>query len=119
MQAIADDDNRPSEIPDEGRPSCVVVLPPPKPPRKPCTFCGRMGSRRRRRGLCIACVRKLADHAHLLPPAPPPGPAPGSPPSVPPADPLLSLMDRLTPAQRTRARLYLGELAAREPAETP
>ena len=109
MQAIADDDNTRPSSDDEGRPSGVVEAPPP-----PCAFCGRQGSRRRRRRLCIACVRKLTDCGHPLPPAAPPGPPPGSPGVVPPADPLLWLMDRLTPAQRSKARLYLGELAARE-----
>jgi hypothetical protein len=76
-------------------------------PRPPCVVCGRMGSRRRRRRSCVACVEKLRACGLPLPPALPDGPRP--------SDPLLSLLDRLSPSQRDKARHYLGELAGREP----
>lgn len=104
-----DQTERPNDVSDEPeRPSQVVA-------RVPCVVCGRSGSRRRRRRCCLACVRKFADCGVALPAvavAAPPGPPPGRRP--PPADPLLWLIDRMTPAQRDKARLYLGELAAQE-----
>ena len=80
---------------DDPRPSHVGEVPP-------CGFCGRPGGRRRRRGLCIACVRKLDDCGVPLPAALPPGPRP--------RDPLLSVLDRMTATQRDRAMLYLRGL---------
>jgi len=70
------------------------------PERPPCLACGRTHGRRRRRGCCIACYRKFVACRVPLPDPPPP-------------DLPRWLMDRMTEAQRDRARLYLGELAAR------
>lgn len=118
------DDERGSDPPeDDGRPSCVVAMPTSKPPRPPCVWCGREGSRRRRRRLCIACVRKFRECGTPLPPvavASPPGPPRGSLPPPPPTDPLLWLLERMTVEQRDKALAYLGELAGRpEPHPKP
>jgi hypothetical protein len=123
MDATAIDDQdtgRASDAPeDTGQPSCVAVIPEPRPP---CVVCGRAGTRRRRRLACITCVRKFKDTGNPLPPeARPsrPGPARGSLPPAPPRDPLLWLLDRMTAAQRDKALAYLGELAARGPTPEP
>ena len=114
LPMIEDDTGRPSDLPDdEGRPSCVVVLPAPRPP---CVVCGRMGSKRRRRGACIACGEKLRQTGNPLPPRGRDGPRPH--------DPLVHLVDRVSPErlvdrmtdeQRRRLRAYLGELAPPAP----
>jgi hypothetical protein len=109
MHAMTDESDR-STAPDEGRASHVSPAATVRP-RPPCGVCGRPGSKRRRRRACIACVRKLTDCSLPLPPAALPGPRP--------RDPLLWLMDRMTPAQRDKARIYLGELARRDGADDP
>lgn len=118
--AANETDGRESAVPDEpNRPSCVVVLPPARPP---CVVCGRAGTKRRRRKTCITCLRKFRDTGNALPPeatAAPPGPARGSVPPAPPRDPLLWLIDRMTPGQRDKALAYLGELAGRAPDAKP
>lgn len=49
------------------------------PDRPPCVLCGPAATtRRRRRGLCITCYRKLLEVGIALPPAAPSGPPEGT-----------------------------------------
>lgn len=99
--AMIESDGRPSTASDTTeRPSMVVARPA-------CAICGRPVGRRVRRGCCQACDRKFREHGLPMPPASAPGPRA--------RDPLLYVIDRMTEAQRTKALIYLGQLAAREP----